>query len=94
MADLIDRQAMMNAINAYGWLSIDGKARCNEVLYSLPSVDAEPIRHGRWERRGYALWTCNLCGCRVARSNPLKGSIWNYNYCPNCGAKMDEVNDG
>lgn len=29
------------------------------------------------------------CGCKVNRANPLKGNIWNYYYCPNCGARMD-----
>ena len=50
MTDLIDRQAAMNAINAYGWLSIDGKARCREVLTALPTIQAEPVRHGHWIR--------------------------------------------
>ena len=44
MNDLISRQDAMNAINAYGWLSRDGKARCCEVLTALPSV--EPTLYG------------------------------------------------
>ena len=59
-------------------------------LKRLPTVEAEPVRHGKWTRENhYGMWKCSECGCRVRRANPLKGNIWNYYYCPNCGAKMD-----
>lgn len=55
-----------------------------------PTVEAEPVRHGKWTRENnYSAWKCSECGCKVNRANPLKGNIWNYNYCPNCGAKME-----
>ena len=62
------------------------------VIDSVPTIDAEPVRHGRWEvdmrmcykayppyeyKRGYK---CSLCG-RETRSK-------NEPYC-HCGAKMD-----
>lgn len=58
--------------------------------------DAEPIRHGRWINDGIDKWKCSLC---------QKGNIYAFkwsvdggyelqdNYCPNCGAKMDEVEE-
>ena len=55
------------------------------------TVDAEPVRHGKWIRENnYGIWKCSECGCKINRRYPLKGNIWNYYYCPNCGAKMDE----
>lgn len=44
-----------------------------------PTVDAVPVRHGRWNN-GYEVQNCSECGYRGKRS---------YKYCPNCGAKMD-----
>lgn len=47
---------------------------------------AEP-KTGEWMLKEH-LWECDQCGCRINRANPLKGNVWNYNYCPNCGADM------
>lgn len=60
-----------------------------------PTVDAVPVVHGRWTRENsYGIWKCSECGCKVKRANPLKGNIWNYYYCPNCGADMRGEQDG
>lgn len=47
-------------------------------------VDAEPVRHGRWEcYPSPAEIRCSQCKMEyVARIR--------WNYCPNCGAKMDK----
>ena len=46
-----------------------------------------PVRHGRWiEQEKYAfgvMYDCSICGNRILDN----GHSWNY--CPNCGAKMD-----
>jgi hypothetical protein len=51
--------------------------RCME---QCKTVDAALVVHGRWIRRGQ-IYKCSLCACCV-------GGHWNY--CPNCGAKMDK----
>ena len=53
-------------------------------LLSIPAADVAPVRHGRWKRCGKNLGECSECGEIVAIRN---------NYCPNCGAKMDENTD-
>ena len=68
----------------------------DQVIDAVPTVDAEPVRHGRWIYREYreynsitssasisiGFYKCSVCG---------HGSGVNVdNYCPNCGAKMDE----
>lgn len=59
-------------------------------LEELPPVTpAEKV--GRWKRKivdsGYnADWICNKCGYKDLTDFPTK-------YCPNCGAKMEEVKD-
>ena len=46
-----------------------------------------PVRHGRWiEQEKYAfgvMYDCSICDNRILDN----GHSWNY--CPNCGAKMD-----
>lgn len=61
-----------------------------------PVIDAEPVRHGRWEENvttyagpGLVNWRCSKC--------KNIGGTWlreiadgdMYRYCPWCGAKMD-----
>jgi len=50
---------------------------------------AEP-KTGHWILKSH-MWECDKCGCRIRRANPFKGNIWNYNYCPNCGDKKEEL---
>ena len=97
MQDLISRQA---AIDAIGRLDIPEDMCVFEILShieleigNLPSAQptAEPVRHGKWIkadsqqyfRKHYPAFTCSECGQR-------KDSQKKWNYCPNCGARMDE----
>ena len=64
----------------------------SEAIRSLKTVDAEPVRHGRWvnhiSENGATDGTyCDICDYEVDRDA-------RYNYCPNCGAKMDESTMG
>ena len=64
----------------------DGNKTKYKVAYSdemPPTVDAEPVRHGKWIEYPIAdgMNQCSVCGVlRFGESN----------YCPNCGARMDE----
>ena len=53
------------------------------------AADVAPVRHGRWiEKDKYTFGTfydCSICDNRILDN----GHSWNY--CPNCGARMDEV---
>ena len=53
-----------------------------------PIIDFGPIRHGHWvnhiSENGATDGTyCSICDYEINRDA-------RYNYCPNCGAKMDE----
>ena len=56
---------------------------------AAPAVEATEATHGRWydpeDDDGGTLWRCSQC------HKPVKTLCLppNYNYCPNCGAKMD-----
>ena len=63
------------------------------VIDEAPSVDAEPVRHGRWVENGYACgeieWKCTACG-----NTEWRVSSCRLKWCPFCGAKMDGGDDG
>ena len=84
---LIDADALAKFID-YGHLN-----NPNEKLYSendiremidmMPTILPEPVRHGKWREYPIAdgMNQCSICGVlRFEESN----------YCPNCGARMDE----
>ena len=69
-----------------------GHIVCEFLADEAPTIDAEPVRHGHWVEEPFLLGTthrCNFCGENYGMPHGI------YNYCPNCGAKMDEeVNRG
>lgn len=51
-----------------------------------PTIEAEPVRHGHWEE------SCNELDKYCSECKEVCGTIYEReNYCPNCGAKMEEV---
>ena len=69
-------------------------------LEDQPTVDAVPVKHGHWEKvdtRGYlspgGTPTVRCSNCNDRRTEHLSGveyPEWR-NFCPVCGALMDEV---
>ena len=65
------------------------------VINEAPTVDAEPVRHGYWTNisisvTGNSSAECSLCGTVV---HDTFADVNRINYCPNCGAKMDDVEE-
>lgn len=64
-----------------------------KVLNAQPTVDAEPVRHGKWKQwdeDDYGdTYECTSCGEAfvMLEGSPIENG---YHYCPYCGAKMDE----
>ena len=54
------------------------------VADNAPTID--PVRHGRWEIES-GLAVCSICG-KTPSEVYIDGSE-KWNYCPNCGARMD-----
>lgn len=92
MADLIDRQQAIDAIaNTIVRGESLGMCIAEDILHDVPSEDVQPVRHGHWIHDGLDTphgvdWMhCSECGnrdvyCPAAMTD----------YCPNCGARMDE----
>ncbi len=62
--------------------------RIHDMLDNAPTIDAKPVRHGRWMATGeFDEWyaeehKCSICG-GIALGNQ-------DNFCLHCGAKMYE----
>ena len=59
----------------------------DEAMEKTPTVD--PIKHGHWIMKLNGYGTCSNC---KKCSLDIMGGV-HSNFCPNCGAKMDEVED-
>lgn len=57
-----------------------------EYVENLPAADVAPVVHGRWKKSG-SLLECQYCGEIYSQLGGNAGKSWNY--CPNCGAKME-----
>ena len=65
-------------------------------LYAIDCINNAPtidhVRHGEWKEREadaehWQSAKCSVCG--RYHTTPYMYSFKNYNYCPNCGARMD-----
>ena len=88
--------------NAEGIAPILGRSRIIEIsdvvkiIEDAPTVDAVPVRRGRWEKitgmappEFHGHYTCSICGWCDKRLTTLRREM-DYNFCPNCGADMRE----
>ena len=90
MAEYIEREALLDEIRRIGghglseWDTLGVRA----LVVRQPTADVVEVRHGKWVRainqKHSAKWSskvaCSVCRCK---------GYERYNYCPNCGAKMD-----
>lgn len=65
--------------------------RARSIAMTIPTVEAEPVVHARWMHDPHDISTfyagnCSNCGCAPKRRTM---SFKPWNYCPNCGARMD-----
>ena len=98
MAEYIEREAAIAALTEFRddqtvskYLSVenclvarDAIERATKVLESLPAADVVPVWHGRWlcvDTDTEQFFLCNRC---------KKKEYWESDYCPKCGARMDE----
>ena len=61
----------------------------NRIIDNTSTIEAEPVRHGRWiyteYETGHAELQCSECG---------EGVYNKTKFCPDCGAKMDGGENG
>ena len=104
MDDYISRTLAVETIKAYGQeASAAGRQTLDPIgdtagmaylINVMPSADVEPVRHGRWGRtddewNSLTTFQCTVCGEEFCFESDEDLELLNYNYCPNCGSKMD-----
>ena len=69
------------------------RLKLDDMIDDAPTVDAVEVVHGRWKDSDFinGMMTCTNCGVQRNPKFKIGGGAWNY--CPNCGAKMDGGND-
>ena len=99
MAEYIEKEALMRRIKEIHCAECDNYhgVRCRacwvddtlDYIDSEPAADVAPVRHGRWIYHPDDLFpgdSTQECSC-CHEEEYL--TLYNENYCPNCGAKMD-----
>ena len=85
MYEYIERKAIRDALYDADAITMSGV----KILNQFPVADVAPVRHGRWVSVPHKLArVCSVCN----RDEPYKFADIDadvYDYCPNCGAKMD-----
>ena len=95
MAEYLSKETLQEKLNrkkagtankryTEGWN--DAILMVKSMIHSEKATDVAPVRHGRWVPTEAPFMNecedCSVCGYRT---------VWGhgYNYCPNCGCKMD-----
>ena len=101
MAEYIKKEIALEILrdsaDAYGTFTIERSIylTAKQKIKNIPSADVAPVSHGKWtEVQKENIWgdiipvfECSLCGKYTFGT---KGITEKSNYCPNCGARMDE----
>lgn len=69
----------------------------------MPTEDVQEVRHGRWVKKNVPTdfdgevfnvehIVCSVCEAAIPLNKTYKRD-WYSDYCPSCGAKMDEVTE-
>lgn len=61
---------------------IAGDEILHEIIDNQPTIEAEPVRHGRWKDTSPTLTSFRCSECNTAHAIATSR-------CPSCGAKMD-----
>lgn len=83
---LIDADVLIEDVDGDLTDSI-AEGRAIEKIMNAPTVDAVPVRHGKWIRDEFGA-RCSDCGLYAYRDKFDKP--WESPYCPICGARMVE----
>lgn len=88
------REEAIKKINAIKKYLITGNPiwdvkEIDEVLnMAIEALKQEPVKHGEWKcMADCGVTECDQCGWSIEEY------VGDYNFCPNCGARMDKGGD-
>ena len=91
--DYISREAVLALTDDYELTLPDDEIFFEYIdpkkVATIPAADVRPVRRGKWEIKKASIHPygndvcCSECGFTM-------GSSFGYNFCPNCGAMMEE----
>ena len=76
-----------------GWAEIE--AVQTDYIERLPAADVAPVVHEKWLLDRWPRWPhreCSRCKIMIPRTKEVPDQYWQY--CPNCGARMDGGAEG
>ena len=88
MPRLIDADALLMDNTWAFYDRFGNRTSAGLAIEEAPTVDAEPVRHGHWLTSPTGWLYCSEC----EGEPPCEINV-RTDYCPNCGAKMDEVEE-
>lgn len=91
MARLIDGEKLKNEVAStfHGAIGLTVTGAVHEIIDRQPTIDPESLRpHGKWVKDQFSYrYLCTNC------KMTLPEWLGVFNYCPSCGAKMEEKGD-
>lgn len=104
MAEYIEREKLLRAMvcddSEGANLFQVGIAAAKAIVSSAPTADVAPVVHGRWdtntdpgeEIKDFHCSVCEYLLCDIDTACIVPGEN-DFYFCPNCGAKMDLMED-
>lgn len=110
MQELIDRQALIadyricggcsSFENCSGHITMCDSARVRQAINEVPTIEAEPVRHGQWiqsDALDYkdpngVIHVHGMCSC-CRLIYDFRDMTSRFNFCPNCGTDMRVVSE-
>ena len=56
------------------------------VIERIPAADVREVKRGKWEQVSHFVCRCSNCNKYWINEDDK----YDFNFCPNCGAKMEE----
>lgn len=89
--ELLKKRLYETALNSTGFnadagdVFADAAERLEKTwINEIPAADVRPVVRGKWNAYNNT-YVCSACG------RPI--SFWKSNFCPNCGAMMEESDE-